>query len=117
MPRLPIYLLLDVSGSMSGDPISAVQSGIQSMVSVLSEDPQNLDIVYISIVTFSDEVRQIVPLTELPRFEAPRLTAKGRTCLGKALEYVASCAANDIVKSILLISKCMVVVNILLQIY
>ena len=99
MPRLPIYLLLDVSGSMSGEPISAVQSGIQSMVSTLSSDPQNNDIVYISIITFSDEARQIVPLTELSRFEAPQLSAQGRTCLGQALEFVASCAARDVVKS------------------
>ena len=33
--RLPIYLLLDISGSMNGEPITAVQNGVQMVVSAL----------------------------------------------------------------------------------
>lgn len=35
MRRLPVYLLLDTSGSMSGEPIEAVKNGVQILVSTL----------------------------------------------------------------------------------
>ena len=52
--RLPVYLLLDVSGSMTGEPITAVQNGVQTMVSALMGDPQALESAYISVITFSN---------------------------------------------------------------
>ena len=39
MRRLPVYLLLDTSGSMSGTPIQAVNNGLQVLVSKLRQDP------------------------------------------------------------------------------
>ena len=33
MRRLPVYLLVDTSGSMSGEPIEAVKNGVQVLVS------------------------------------------------------------------------------------
>ena len=33
--RLPVYLLLDCSGSMSGEPIEAVKQGIKALLSEL----------------------------------------------------------------------------------
>ena len=41
MRRLPVYLLLDCSGSMYGEPIEAVKNGVQVLVSLrydLDED-------------------------------------------------------------------------------
>ena len=35
MRRLPVYLLIDTSGSMTGEPIEAVKVGLQTMVSAL----------------------------------------------------------------------------------
>ena len=52
MRRLPVYLLLDTSGSMNGEPIQAVNVGLQSLLSSLRSDPHALDTVYISIITF-----------------------------------------------------------------
>jgi len=40
MRRLPVYLLLDTSGSMSGEPIEAVKNGVQIMISSLRQNPQ-----------------------------------------------------------------------------
>ena len=35
MRRLPVYILLDTSGSMKGEPIHSVNVGLQSMLSAL----------------------------------------------------------------------------------
>ena len=41
--RLPVYLLLDTSGSMMGEPIAAVETGVQTLVSALRQDPYALE--------------------------------------------------------------------------
>ena len=38
MRRLPVYLLLDCSGSMHGDPIEAVEMGLRALRSDLQSD-------------------------------------------------------------------------------
>ena len=68
MRRLPIYLLLDCSGSMMGEPITAVQTGLQNLVATLRQDPYALETAYISVITFDSDARQTVPLTELSQF-------------------------------------------------
>ena len=52
MRRLPVYLLLDCSGSMYGEPIEAVKNGVQVLVSTLRQDPYALETAYLSIITF-----------------------------------------------------------------
>ena len=61
--RLPVYLLLDTSGSMQGEPIHAVNVGLQSLAASLRQDPYALESVFISIITFDMEVKEVVPLT------------------------------------------------------
>ena len=52
MRRLPVYLLLDTSGSMSGEPIEAVKSGVQILISTLRQDPYALETAYLSVLGF-----------------------------------------------------------------
>lgn len=63
--RLPIYLLLDTSGSMMGEPIEAVKQGVKALLSELKSDPQTIETAYLSVITFDSHARQVVPLTEL----------------------------------------------------
>ncbi len=97
--RLPVYLLLDVSGSMSGEPIAAVQNGVQTMVSALMSDPMALESAYLSVITFASNVEQVVPLTELNQFQLPQLRASGTTSLGEALSFVARRAEAEVIKN------------------
>ena len=69
--RLPVYLLLDVSGSMAGDPIEAVKHGVRALISELRGDPQALETAYLSVITFNSSARQVTPLTELMLFKEP----------------------------------------------
>ena len=97
--RLPIYLLLDTSGSMNGEPITAVQNGVQMVVTALQNDPQALESAYISIITFESEAKQVLPLTELSQFNPLQLNAGGTTSMGAALKLVSSCADNEVIKN------------------
>ena len=74
MRRLPIYLLLDCSESMAGEAIAELQRGIASMVAHLQTDPQAIETAYISVITFDNDAKQLIPLTEVLNFKPPRLT-------------------------------------------
>jgi len=97
--RLPIYLLLDTSGSMCGEPITAVQNGVQMLASALQNDPQALETAYLSIITFESSAQQVSPLTELSQFMPPQLNAGGCTALGEALTLVSQCADKEVIKN------------------
>ena len=90
MRRLPVYFLLDTSGSMFGEPIQALNNALSGMVNTLRADPQALDSLWLSIITFDREVKEIVPLTELVSFQLPEIDCpqSGPTHTGKALELL-----------------------------
>jgi uncharacterized protein YegL len=96
MRRLPVYLVLDTSGSMSGEPIQQVNNGVQMLVSALRQDPQALETAFLSVITFDTSAKEAVPLTDLPSFQAPTVSATGTTALGEALSLVAECAKRDV---------------------
>lgn len=99
MRRLPVYLVLDSSGSMAGEAIEAVKNGVQMLVSGLRQDPQALETAYLSVITFDNDAKQAVPLTELAMFQQPNLVASGTTALGAALELLAKCIDMEVAKS------------------
>ena len=97
--RLPVYLVLDTSGSMSGEPIEQVKNGVQMLVAALRQDPYALETAWLSVITFSSSADVAVPLTELTAFQPPNVNASGGTSLGDALAKVADCASKDLVKT------------------
>lgn len=99
MRRLPIYLLLDTSASMTGEPIAAVQNGLDLLVSTLRQDPYALETAFLSVITFDTEARQIVPLTEITDFQTPDIKANGVTALGDGLRTVARCINTEVQKT------------------
>ncbi len=88
MRRLPVYLLIDTSGSMKGEPIESVKVGIESMIATLRQDPYALETVNISIITYDREVKVLLPLTPLEDLQLPNITTpdSGPTHTGAALE-------------------------------
>lgn len=96
MRRLPVYLLLDTSGSMSGEPIEAAKNGVQVLVSTLRQDPYALETAFLSVITFDSAAKQVCPLTELATFQAPNLVATGTTALGGALQLLAQKISSEV---------------------
>lgn len=101
MRRLPVYLLLDTSGSMTGEPIEAVKNGVQMMLHSLRQNPQAIETAYVSIITFNSEAKQIVPLTDLASFQMVDIKASGTTSLGAALGLLADKLTTEITKTTL----------------
>lgn len=99
--RLPIYIAIDTSGSMYGEPIQSVNVGLQAMASALRQDPHALDSVFLSIITFDIEVKEIFPLTPLEQVQIPEIVCprSGPTYLGEAIALVVERVKRDVVLS------------------
>ena len=91
MRRLPVYILIQTSGAMRGEPIESIKVGLEAMVASLRQDPFALESVYISLITFNRTPEQLLPLTELENLQIPTIqqpTSAG-THLGEALEFLS----------------------------
>lgn len=99
MRRLPVYLVLDTSGSMVGEPIEAVKNGVQVMISSLRQNPQAIETACISVITFGSSAHQLIPLTDLASFQMVDLKASGTTSLGEALKLLSIKIDTEVAKT------------------
>lgn len=84
-PRVPCVLVLDVSGSMDGQPIQELNEGIRQYKDELASDSIASKRVEVAIVTFGEDVRTVVDFTTAEGFEPPVLGAAGLTPMGQAV--------------------------------
>lgn len=94
--RLPVYLVIDTSGSMAGENIEAVRQGIKFVVSELRSEPSALETACLSIITFGGTAQQVSPLVDLVAFQEPTIDAGGSTPLGEALEVLLECISREV---------------------
>ena len=90
MRSLPLYFLLDTSGSMRGEPIQALNNAFSGMIKSLTTNTNAIESLLISIITFDREVKEIVSLTKLESFQLPEIIcpASGPTNMGEALSLL-----------------------------
>ena len=100
MRRLPIFFVLDVSESMLGDNLSALQSGLSEIDRNLRNNAHALETVCISVIAFAGQARTIAPLVELETFYPPKLPIGSGTCLGAALNHLMSEIDRQVIKTI-----------------
>lgn len=84
-PRLPCMLLLDVSGSMAGNPISELNAGLVTYKDALAADSLASKRVEVAIVTFGGQVDTACDFTTAEGFHPPTLGAGGQTPMGAAI--------------------------------
>ena len=82
--RVPICLVLDVSGSMGGEPIRELQAGVQMFFDAIRQDEVAQYAAEICIVTFGDVAQKALDFMSIDRQEIPTLVANGTTPMGKA---------------------------------
>jgi uncharacterized protein YegL len=83
-PRCPCLLLLDVSGSMAGQPISELNAGLTAFRDELMTDSLASKRVEVGIVTFGP-VKTEMPFQSASTFFPPVLTPQGDTPMGAAI--------------------------------
>lgn len=87
--KLPVVLLLDVSGSMSGEKINTLYDAVVEMVNSFCEARAKETIIDVAIITFGDMVELHTPYTsvaDIQKSGISRFHANGMTPMGTALK-------------------------------
>ncbi len=84
-PRCPCILLLDVSGSMYGEPINQLNEGLVAFEKALKDDNLAAMRVEVAIVAFGNGVAVQQDFITANQFEARQLAASGMTPMGEAI--------------------------------
>jgi uncharacterized protein YegL len=94
--RLPVYFLIGNGGSMIGEPIKMVDFGLRALQKELLSQPQAMEQVWISLITFSSLARQVLPLSNIFESQLPPLGAGGSYHLGLGLRYLIMAIEKEI---------------------
>ncbi len=83
--RVPVCLVLDVSGSMEGEPIAELHSGVQMFFDAIRNDEVAQYAAEICIVTFGGTAQKVLDFGSISRQDVPPLVASGMTPMGHAV--------------------------------
>jgi uncharacterized protein YegL len=78
-PRVACVVLADVSGSMQGAPIAALERGYAAFTHYLNNDPLASKRVEVAVVTFGSAATVLVPMQEARALYPTSFTASGLT--------------------------------------
>jgi len=90
----PIFLVVDVSASMAGGPIEAVNRSLPEMKTEMRSDPTVGEIARVALITFSDQARTVIPLCDLATAPIPELPVEGGTNFAAALRELRTAIDN-----------------------
>lgn len=90
--RLPVYIVFDASGPMTGEPMQAAKTQLNALLEVLDKHSRRQH-VFVSVITVSSFPKIICPLSPLDsvlkfRSEILRWKSEGVFVLGQTLRFV-----------------------------
>lgn len=84
--HIPAVLLVDTSGSMSGEPIAELNRGLVAFGDALQEDTLALGRAEVSVISFNSTVQTEMGFRPASEYEAPVLQANGLTSFNEAIQ-------------------------------
>ena len=100
MRRLPIYILINTSSSLSNGILQNFKDSINLLVKTLQEDPYALETVYMSIITFDSTITRLCSLSPLQSFNPSSVKIGTHTSsLGNALLQLSAIIDNELIKT------------------
>lgn len=91
--RCACVLLLDTSGSMEGQRITELNTGLRTFKEKLLEDSLAMKRVDLAILSFDSNIKVVKEFGPIENFEVPQLTAQYQTYMGTAI-----CQALDMLE-------------------
>lgn len=89
-------MLLDVSASMAGKPLDALNLALPAVRKEVQYNPTVGEIARVAIITFSDTARTLVPLSDLAEVEIPELMVEGGTNFVAAFQETRRAIENGL---------------------
>lgn len=83
---LPVVLLLDCSGSMSGEKIRNLNDAVRDMLAVFRDTENSETEIHVAIISFGAELKLHQPLASAGNIRWQDLSASGGTPLGTAIQ-------------------------------
>jgi uncharacterized protein YegL len=83
---LPIVLLLDNSGSMTGAKINNLNQAVREMLAAFAQEEKIETEILVSIITFGEQVNLYVPFTKASEVIWRDISVNGMTPMGMALQ-------------------------------
>lgn len=95
---IPFYFLADVSYSMEGDPINALNNLLPAVKEAMQQNPAVSDMIRFCLMSFSDDVKVELPLSDLTDISTsslPTLELRGGTSFSSALNRLRTEIMKD----------------------
>lgn len=94
---LPFYFVCDESVSMRGEPLDAINAGLEALRAEMTRAPQAAARTRLGIIGFSGDAEIRLPLSDLSSLDVlPKLRARGGTRYGPAFELLRKTIERDI---------------------
>jgi uncharacterized protein YegL len=94
---LPVFLLIDTSGSMNGSKIDTVNVALKEMLQVLSNIEGTKGQIKLSVITFGQTVDVIQPLENVELVNIGPFTGSGKTPMGGSIRKVIELIEDKVV--------------------